>query len=134
MNIKEIEQELRVKSNDIITDLTKEEIEQYIQVLTKNYYEYYLLGNAKKFNDNFKQLKNLIEIVELDYPNLRNYTNYCLLCNINKILEDNIGTGIDLIVFEGSIDEREPFKIDMTDERIYQRDLQLLKDILNDSD
>ena len=133
MNIKEIEQELKDKSNDIITDLSKEEIEQYIQVLTKNYYEYYLSGNAKKFNENFKQLKNLIGIVELDYPNIRNYTNYCLLCNINKILEDNLKTDIDLIVFEGSIDEREPFKIDMNDERIYQRDLQLLNDILNDT-
>ena len=52
MNIKEIEQELIDKSNNLINDLSKEEIEQYIQVLTKNYYEYYLSGNAKKFNDN----------------------------------------------------------------------------------
>lgn len=132
MNIKEIEQELIDKSNNLINDLSKEEIEQYIQVLTKNYYEYYLSGNAKKFNDNFKQLKNLIGIIELDYPNIRNYTNYCLLCNINSILENNLKVDIDLIVFESSIDETEVSKIDMTDDKIFEYDLKLLKSILDE--
>ena len=64
MNLKEMEQELRDKSNNIINDLSKEEVEKYIQVLTKKYYEYYLSGNSKKFNDNFKELKTIVEIFE----------------------------------------------------------------------
>ena len=68
----------------------------------------------------------------MDYPNIRNYTNYCLLCNINKILEDNLKIDLDLIVFEGSIDENEHFKINMEDERIFERDLELLKNIIAD--
>ena len=98
MNSKEIAEKLRIKSNDIINDLSKEEIDQYIQFLTKNYYDYYLSGNVNKFNDNFKELKNLIGIVESGYPNIRNYINYCLLCNINKILEDSLQLDIDLII------------------------------------
>ena len=132
MKIKEMEQKIRDKSNNIITDLSKDQIEQYIQVLTKNYYEYYLSGNSKKFHENFKELKNLIKLTELDYPNIRNYTNYCLLCNINKILEDNLKINMDLIIFEGSIDENEHFKINMEDERIFERDLELLKNIIAD--
>ena len=134
MNIKEIEQELRDKSNNIITDLSKEEIEAYIQVLTKNYYDYYLSGNVNKFNDNFKQLKNLIELTELDYPNIRNFINYCLLCNINKILEDSLKLDIDLIVFEGSIDENQLSNINMLDDRIFEYDLKLMKAILEDKE
>ena len=132
MNSKELAEKLRVKSNDIINDLSKEEIEQYILFLTKNYYDYYLSGNANKFNDNFKELKNLIGIVESGYPNIRNYINYCLLCNINKILEDSLKMDMDLIVFEDSIDKKEGSKIDMLDERIFEYDLKLMKAILED--
>ena len=132
MNSKELAEKLRVKSNDLINDLSKEEIEIYIQFLTKNYYESYLSGNANKFNDNFRELKNLIEIVEGYYPNIRNYINYCLLCNINKILEDSLKMDIDLIVFEGSIDETEVSKINMLDDKIFEYDLKLMKAILED--
>lgn len=130
MNLKEMEQELRDKSNNIINDLSKEDVEHYIQVLTKKYYEYYLSGNADKFNDNFKELKNIVEIFGNSYPNIRNYTNYCLLCNVNKILEDSLNLNMDLIVFEGSIDESEVSEINMLDERIFDYDLKLLKTIL----
>ena len=130
MNLKEMEQELRDKSNNIINDLSKEEVEKYIQVLTKNYYESYLSGNSKKFNDNFRELKNLIGIVEGYYPNIKDYTNYCLLCNVNKILEDSLNLNMDLIIFEGSIDESEVSEINMLDERIFEYDLKLLKAIL----
>ena len=134
MNLKEMEQELRDKSNNIINDLSKEEVEKYIQVLTKKYYEYYLSGNSKKFNDNFKELKTIVEIFEVSYPNIRNYTNYCLLCNVNKILEDSLNLNMDLIVFKGSIDESEVSEINMLDERIFDYDLKLLKTILEGND
>lgn len=132
MNLRDMEQELRDKSNNLINDLSKEEVEKYIQVLTKNYYESYLSGNSKKFNDNFRELKNLIGIVEGYYPNIKDYTNYCLLCNINSILENNLKVDIDLIVFGSSIDETEVSKIDMTDDKIFEYDLKLLKSILDE--
>ncbi len=132
MNSKEIAEKLRIKSNDIINDLSKEEIDQYIQFLTKNYYDYYLSGNVNKFNDNFKELKNLIGIVESGYPNIRNYINYCLLCNINKILEDSLQLDIDLIIFHDSIDKKESSNIDMLDDRIFEYDLKLMKALIED--
>ena len=48
MNLRDMEQELRDKSNNLINDLSKEEVEKYIHVLTKNYYGSYLSGNSKK--------------------------------------------------------------------------------------
>ena len=39
---------------------------------------------------------------------------------------------IDLIVFESSIDETEVSKIDMTDDKIFEYDLKLLKSILDE--
>lgn len=89
--------QLENKQKEILTSFSEEELEQYIQVLARNYYINYLNNDLAGFNNVANQLKEVIQIFNYDFPKLNIFINFCLLDSINKILESNLENNIELV-------------------------------------
>ena len=86
------------KIKEIVSDLTEEELNQYILNLVDNYYKFYFSNDLEAFKKNFKNMEIVIDLVKIDYPDIENYINYCLLCKISKVLEDKLNLDVELTI------------------------------------
>jgi len=86
------------KIKEIVSDLTEEELNQYILNLVENYYKFYFNNDLKGFETNLKNMELVIDLVKIDYPDIENYINYCLLCKISKVLEDKLKLDVELVI------------------------------------
>ena len=86
------------KIKEIVSDLTEEELNQYILNLVDNYYKFYFSNDLEAFKKNFKNMEIVIDLVKIDYPDIENYINYCLLCKISKVLEDKLKLDVELTI------------------------------------
>jgi len=83
-------QTLEQKQRELITNLSLDELEVYIQRLAENYYSSYFNNDKALYLHTVDELKDLIKIFEIDYPNLHIYINFKLLETINKLLDDTV--------------------------------------------
>ena len=86
------------KLKEIVSDLTEEELNQFILYLVDNYYKYYFNNDLEGYKANLKNLELVIELVKFDYPDIENYINYCLLCKISKVLEEKLKLDVELVI------------------------------------
>ena len=99
-------QKLENKQKELIVNLTVEEIEVYVDKLSKNYFSSYLNNDKALYLQTVDQLKELLKIYEFEYPNLYIYVNACLVNAINKLLADNLGHNFKPVaIHEVTIDE-----------------------------
>lgn len=108
-NIKKLEN----KYHEILANLSEEELKQYIQVLARNYYISFLINDKELHNNTIKQLEETISVFKVNYNELNNYINFCLLNAINKILNERLSSGITLEVIATSEEDffsAQPFK------------------------
>ena len=71
---------------DVIVNLSKDKLKSYIFYLTKKYYESYLAGDEKAFNQVFAQLYALNDEYNETYVNLLGFIYFCLNVNANAIM------------------------------------------------
>ena len=57
--------ELEHKQKELLVNLSEEELKQYIELLTKNYYVYFFNDDARAFENNFKQLEEVYSTFKL---------------------------------------------------------------------
>lgn len=80
---------------DVIVNLSKDKLKSYIFYLTKKYYESYLAGDEKAFNQAFAQLYVLHDEYKDAYVNLLGFIYFCLNLNANETMM-NEHSDIDL--------------------------------------
>ena len=71
---------------DVIKNLSKDKLKQYIFYLTKKYYETYLECDEEAFNNTLEQLYEVIKQYRETYVNLLGFTFFCLHLNANVIM------------------------------------------------
>ena len=71
---------------DVIVNLSKDKLKSYIFYLTKKYYESYLAGDEKAFNQVFAQLYALNDEYNETYVNLLGFIYFCLNVHANDIM------------------------------------------------
>ena len=86
------------KIKELVSDLNEEELNQYILNLVENYYKFYFNNDLKGFENNLRTIRTVIDLVKIDYPDIENYINYCLLCKINKVLENKLNLDVELTI------------------------------------
>ena len=103
---------LEYKRKELITDFSKEELKQYLEVLTNNYYYSFINNDYKQYNNTVKELEEVISIFTNKYSDIKHYINFCLLATINKILNENYSSGIELklVTSEEDYFSENPFK------------------------
>lgn len=133
-NLKEME----AKKQEILSNLTKEELENYIQVLTREYYLSCLANDVNSYKNNLNCLKEVLTIFNPIFNNISNYINFCLLCNINKILMQELNLDFELAVFndveltksDGNISSLSEEEL----EKLFNYDLKLMKELIKDKE
>ena len=89
---------LEYKRKELITDFSKEELKQYLELLANNYYYSFINNDYKQYNNTVKELEEVISIFNKNYSDIKHYINFCLLMSINKILNENYSSGIKLTI------------------------------------
>lgn len=74
---------LESKQKDILLNLSKEDLEQYILYLTNNYYNSFIKSDVKNHEFNINLLKDVIEHYKEKYPNIVGFIYYNLFMNAN---------------------------------------------------
>ena len=85
INLNKLEQ----KRKELLTNFSEEELIEYIQQLTEKYYSSFVNNEVEVHNNTMKYLEEVLSIYEDKYPQLNNFINFCLVRNINKILNEN---------------------------------------------
>lgn len=68
---------------DVISNLSKDKLKQYIFYLTKQYYETFKENDEKAFNLNLELLQGVIDEYKETYVNLLGFVFFCLYLNAN---------------------------------------------------
>ena len=107
-NLKELES----KYHELLTNLSEEDLKQYIKTLTNNYYSSFLSNDKELYESTFKQLEDVNSIYKVKYANFNSYINFCLLDAVHKILNERLSSGItlELIGAEEDFLAKNPFK------------------------
>ena len=71
------------KTNDILRNLSRDKLKQYIFHLTKKYYETYINDDVEAFNRVIEQLFFIVEEYDGKYVNLQGFICFCLYLNAN---------------------------------------------------
>ena len=71
---------------DVISNLSKDKLKQYIFHLTQKYYVSYIEGDEKTFNHSLEQLHEISNEYNLTYSNLKGYIFFCFYVNANNII------------------------------------------------
>lgn len=93
--IKELEKEYAESKEDVIANMTADELEERIMALAKKSYVSYLNDDETEYNSILKSLDTIIN--EYNYAmnfgnvnedDIRNFINYCMIKSINSLLND----------------------------------------------
>ena len=74
---------MAIKSIDVLTNLSREKLKQYIFYLTQKYYSSYLDNDVEAFDRAVEQLFFIVEEYGDKYVNLQGFICYCLYLNAN---------------------------------------------------
>ena len=71
---------------DMMKNLSKDKLKQYLFHLTKKYYVSYIEGDEDAFNSTIERLHDVIDEYGLIYVNLQGFIFFCLYLNANIIM------------------------------------------------
>lgn len=71
---------------DMMKNLSKDKLKQYLFHLTKKYYMSFIEGDEDTFNSTIERLHEVIDEYSLTYVNLQGFIFYCLYLNANVIM------------------------------------------------
>ena len=80
--------ELKNKQKELITNLTEEELKQYILYLTSCYYESYKANDVQQFNNNLELLEEVIDKYKETYVNIVGFIYFSLYFNSNLFIHE----------------------------------------------
>lgn len=107
MTIKELEKAYAEGREDVIANMTMEEVEKHIMALVNAYYISYLNNDEKEHKSIVKTLdlitdeyKSHAYFSDMDEDEINNYINYCMILSINGLLNDLMERDFNLRVPE----------------------------------
>lgn len=71
---------------DVLKNLSKDKLKQYIFHLTKKYYVSYIEDDEETFNNTLEHLQDVLDEYRLTYVNLQGFIFFCLYLNANVIM------------------------------------------------
>ena len=69
---------MAIKSTDVLRNLSRDKLKQYIFYLTQKYYESYKKGDVEAYDIAINQLFFIVEEYDDKYVNLNGFICYCL--------------------------------------------------------
>ena len=115
---------------DVISNLSKDKLKQYIFYLTKRYYETFQENDEDAFNNTLELLQDVIDEYRETYVNLLGFVFFCLYLNANvnvmKTSSDNSFElknifAYDLLEDDLHHDIKEIFNKERVKERYYEK-------------
>lgn len=106
---------LENKQRELLTNLTENELKQYILYLTRSYYTSFKENNTELFNYNLNLIKDVVEHYKETYPNIVGFIYFNLFMNANIIIT---GTATD-----SKIKLTNPFKYDLYESEEMEEEL-----------
>ena len=101
----DLKKNIENKYKENLLNLSKKDLEAYIKKLCKDYYVYFFSDDSLAFERTLNNLK-LIESIGAG-ANIKEFVNYCLLNEINNILNKEVNPDIALETFEFKLNEIE---------------------------
>ena len=129
MNLKAVKimasvESLNTIKKDVISNLSKDKLKQYVFYLTKRYYETYIESDEKAFNNVIEQLYEVTDKYRETYVNLLGFTFFCLHLNANIVLTKQCSNN--------SFKLTNPFTYDLLEDDNYDEELSHdIKNIFN---
>ena len=80
----------RMKGN-VISNLSKDKLKKYLFHLTRKYYESYISGDEKAYNESIEKIMEVIGAYRETYINLMGYIYYSLYLNSILIISEKTG-------------------------------------------
>ena len=77
---------MAIKSIDVLRNLSKDKLKQYIFYLTKRYYESFNENDEEAFNTTIESLYDVIDEYRDTYVNLLGFVFFCLHLNANVVI------------------------------------------------
>lgn len=108
-------QVLENKQRELLTNLSENELKQYILYLTRSYYTSFREDNEELFNYNLNLLKDIIEHYKETYPNIVGFIYYNLFMNANIIITET--------ATDSKIKLNNPFKYDLYESEEMEEEL-----------
>ena len=106
---------LENKQRELLTNLSENELKQYILYLTRSYYTSFREDNEELFNYNLNLLKDIIEHYKETYPNIVGFIYYNLFMNANIIITET--------ATDSKIKLNNPFKYDLYESEEMEEEL-----------
>lgn len=107
MNLKEMQKAVSEGKHDIIANMTDEELMQHIMALTNQYYISYLNNDEMEHKSILKTLDLITDEYKsnglfngMDDGDIDNFINYCMILNINSLLNSLMDRNFNLRVPE----------------------------------
>ena len=108
-------QVLENKQRELLTNLSENELKQYILYLTRSYYTSFREDNEELFNFNLNLLKDIVEHYKETYPNIVGFIYYNLFMNANIIITET--------ATDSKIKLNNPFKYDLYESEEMEEEL-----------
>jgi len=108
-------QVLENKQRELLTNLSENELKQYILYLTRSYYTSFREDNEERFNYNLNLLKDIVEHYKETYPNIVGFIYYNLFMNANIIITET--------ATDSKIKLNNPFKYDLYESEEMEEEL-----------
>ena len=74
---------MAIKSTDVLRNLSKDKLKQYIFFLTKKYYDSFKNNDVEAYDLAIEQLYFIMEEYDEKFVNLKGFVCYCLYLNAN---------------------------------------------------
>ena len=107
MTIKQLEKAYAEGREDVIANMTMEEVQKHIMALVNAYYVSYLNNDEKEHKSIVKTLdlitdeyKSHAYFSDMDEDDINNFINYCMILSINGLLNDLMERDFNLRVPE----------------------------------
>ena len=98
-----INNKLESKKEEFLNDLSIADLKGYIDSVITSYYNSYIKGNSIEVKEDIAELHNLIDFLEIDYPNINSYINYRLVCINNKVLQTILNRTENLLFYPSEV-------------------------------
>lgn len=102
-------EKLNQQKLEVIAKLSKPGLMQYIDKLSRKYYNAFINGDAESCNATLKDLEDIVYMFDDEMDNLHYYVNYSLLKHANIIIKTLYKTNHELDCFEVDMDSINKF-------------------------
>ena len=77
--------------NNVISNMDKDRLKKYLFYLTQKYFETYMKGDEKEYNETIEKIMEVIGAYRETYVNLMGFIYYCLYLNAIIIISEKTG-------------------------------------------